>query len=318
MEGGLLTPEQVHAEFERVRETFHWLVETSSAAELRRPTDGTRWTNSQLSFHMLLGYFVVRSLLGLVRTIGRMPDGISRRFARVLNAGTRPFHLVNYLGGCAGALVLRGPRLTAAADRTIDALIDGWRARAARHRSSDALPDRMGSVLRRDDVASRGVPLRHHSLRLPPPATDPVVQGLTRLGDSACGGPAPCGPQPKERGPRVAGGGADSEQRHCHPGFGWPTHERRRGWGRGELAGRLVIAASPAVRAAVVTRRPKALVCAPGAVGVAMGRDLQLERCCAEHSAHSTVPDFPDCRSSCAAAAIESPGFARQDLRPLD
>ena len=54
---------------------------------------------------MLLGYFVVRSLLGLVRTIGRMPDGISRRFARVLNAGTRPFHLVNYLGGCAGALV---------------------------------------------------------------------------------------------------------------------------------------------------------------------------------------------------------------------
>ena len=122
MEGDRLTPEQVHAELERVRETFHRLVETSSAAELRRPTDGTRWTNSQLLFHMLLGYFVVRSLLGLVRTLGRLPDGISRQFARVLNAGTRPFHLVNYLGGCAGALVLHGPRLTAMADRTIDAL----------------------------------------------------------------------------------------------------------------------------------------------------------------------------------------------------
>jgi hypothetical protein len=78
-------PEQVHAELDRVRKTFHRLVETSSAAELRRPTDGTRWTNSQLLFHMLLGYFVVRSLLGLVRTLGRMPDGVSRRFARVLN-----------------------------------------------------------------------------------------------------------------------------------------------------------------------------------------------------------------------------------------
>lgn len=113
---------QVHAEFERVRETFHWLVETSSPSDLRRPTDGTRWTNAQLLFHMMLGYFVVRSLLRLVRILGRMPEGVSRRFAQVLNAGTRPFHTVNYLGGCAGALVLRGPRLTAMADRTIDAL----------------------------------------------------------------------------------------------------------------------------------------------------------------------------------------------------
>lgn len=114
--------DEVHAELERVRATFHRLVETSSAADLRRPTEGTRWTNSQLLFHMLLGYFVVRSLLRLVRALGRLPDGASRRFAQVLNAGTRPFHTVNYLGGCAGALVLRGPRLIAMADRTIDAL----------------------------------------------------------------------------------------------------------------------------------------------------------------------------------------------------
>lgn len=54
---------------------------------MRRPTDGTRSTNSQLLFHMLLGYFVVRSLLGLVRTLGQMPEGVSRRFAQLLNAG---------------------------------------------------------------------------------------------------------------------------------------------------------------------------------------------------------------------------------------
>lgn len=99
MSGVTPNREQVHVELERVRATFHQLVETSSTTDLRRRTDGTRWTNSQLLFHMLLGYFVVRSLLWLVRALGRLPDGVSRRFAQVLNAGTPPFHIVNYLGG---------------------------------------------------------------------------------------------------------------------------------------------------------------------------------------------------------------------------
>ena len=34
----------------------------------------------------------------------RLPDGFSRRFSVLLNAGTRPFHFVNYLGSCGGAL----------------------------------------------------------------------------------------------------------------------------------------------------------------------------------------------------------------------
>ena len=112
----------VHDELERARHAFHEMVRDASPAALRRRTDGTRWTNRQLLFHMLLGYLVVRTLLPLVRTLGRLPDRVSLTFARVLNAGTRPFHLVNYLGACGGALVLHDRRLIARVDRTIAAL----------------------------------------------------------------------------------------------------------------------------------------------------------------------------------------------------
>lgn len=57
---------------------------------------------------MLFGYLLVRNLLLLVRIFARLPDGFSRRFAAVLNAGTRPFHVVNYVGSLGGARVL-GP-----------------------------------------------------------------------------------------------------------------------------------------------------------------------------------------------------------------
>ena len=112
----------VHEELERARSTFHALLEHASDADLRSPTNGTRWTNGQLLFHMLLGYGVVRSVLPLVRTLGRLPDGFSRAFAGALDAATGPFHAVNYLGACAGATVLHGRRLAHQVDRTIDSL----------------------------------------------------------------------------------------------------------------------------------------------------------------------------------------------------
>ena len=111
-----------HEELERARSTFHALLEHASHVDLRAPTNGTRWTNGQLLFHMLLGYGVVRSLLPLVRTFDRLPDGFTRAFAGALNAAARPFHVVNYVGACAGATVFHGRRLTAQVDRTIDSL----------------------------------------------------------------------------------------------------------------------------------------------------------------------------------------------------
>jgi hypothetical protein len=124
-EAGVSQPtdrQAIHDELERARATLHTLVSEASASELRRSSAGTRWTNEQLLFHMLFGYLIVRTLLRLVRLFGRLPDGFSRVFASILNSGARPFHVVNYLGSCGGAVVFRGPRLTAKLDRTIASL----------------------------------------------------------------------------------------------------------------------------------------------------------------------------------------------------
>ncbi len=106
----------VHEELERSRATLHRLVAAASSADLRRGSGGTRWTNGQLRFHMVFGYLVVLRLLPLVRFFGRLPAGWSRAFSAVLNAGTRPSHVVNHLGSCGGALVFRGARLSARLD----------------------------------------------------------------------------------------------------------------------------------------------------------------------------------------------------------
>ena len=112
----------IHAELERVRLDLHRLVAQATASDLSRRTDGTRWTNGQMLWHMVFGYLIVWRLLPGVRLFGRLPAGYSRRFAAALNAGTRPFHVINYLGGCGGALVFHGPRLTRLLDRTVNQL----------------------------------------------------------------------------------------------------------------------------------------------------------------------------------------------------
>src|SRR5687767_7164388 len=103
--------QSIHDELERVRADLHHLVDRATAAELRRRTDGTRWTNGQMLWHMAFGYLLVHRLLPLARLFGRLPDPFSRTFAAVLDAGTGLFHHINYLGSCGGALVFHGPRL---------------------------------------------------------------------------------------------------------------------------------------------------------------------------------------------------------------
>jgi hypothetical protein len=124
----VVTRESVHDELERARLDFHALVAEASPHALRRHTDGTRWTNEQLLFHMVLGYGVVRVLLPLVKLMARLPDGVSRAWASLLNAATRPFHAVNYRGPCIAVRVVHGPRLVRSMDRVIAGL----------HRSLDA------------------------------------------------------------------------------------------------------------------------------------------------------------------------------------
>jgi hypothetical protein len=107
---------------ERVRTDFHHLVAIAADDDWAKPTAGTRWTNEQLLFHMVFGYMVVERLLVLVRVFGYLPGSFSRGFARMLNAATRPFHVVNYHGSCLAARVYNRNRMGVKLDRVIDSL----------------------------------------------------------------------------------------------------------------------------------------------------------------------------------------------------
>jgi hypothetical protein len=69
-----------------------------------------------------LGYLVVRALLILVRAFGLLPDRASKAFAWLLNTARRPFHLINYLGSCAGARIIPPARMPGMLDRITAAL----------------------------------------------------------------------------------------------------------------------------------------------------------------------------------------------------
>ena len=110
-------------DLERARGELHRLLaDAERTGAWTKPTRGTRWTNEQLLFHMVFGYMIVQRLLLLVRVMGRLPDRVSRVYARVLDAGTRPFDLINYYGSCAAATVYNRHRMGAKMDRVIASL----------------------------------------------------------------------------------------------------------------------------------------------------------------------------------------------------
>jgi hypothetical protein len=117
----MIDRQHIHDEMDQAYATFQQLIDEASRSDLSRLSDGTRWTNQQLLYHMMFGYLIVRRLLPIVRFFDRLPDWASRSFAAVLNAGTRPFHLVNYLGSWAGGTVL-GPIRT---ERLLKRIIEG-------------------------------------------------------------------------------------------------------------------------------------------------------------------------------------------------
>jgi hypothetical protein len=111
----------IRAEFEGAQATFHALLDSASEEELARPSNGTRWTNRQLLFHMLFGYMVVRNLLPLLKIINRLPDS-GRVFAAVLDAATTPFNIINYWGSCGASRLYSTQRMSRKFDAVIAAL----------------------------------------------------------------------------------------------------------------------------------------------------------------------------------------------------
>jgi hypothetical protein len=112
----------VHAELDRVQGDFHRLLGEATREGLARRTDGTRWTNEQMLFHMLLGYLIMAALLAMMAILGRLPRGVSRAYSGLLNRATGPFDLINFLGSCAGARVCGHRRMGAVLDRVLASL----------------------------------------------------------------------------------------------------------------------------------------------------------------------------------------------------
>ena len=106
----------------RVEADFAVLVGRAGRSDLRRSSSGTRWTNRQLLFHMLFGYLLIRRLRPLVLLLSRLPATVRRGFATTLNAATRPFHVINYLGSAAGGTVLSPRAVVRWTDTTIAAV----------------------------------------------------------------------------------------------------------------------------------------------------------------------------------------------------
>jgi hypothetical protein len=121
-EGIAMDRRDIDGELERAKADFHRLLGSATPAELRMRTNGTKWTNRQLLFHMLFGFLLVRVLLPVVKGVGRLPPAGSRAFAAILNAGTRPFHVLNYLSAIPGGTVLGSRAMGRLMDRTIDHL----------------------------------------------------------------------------------------------------------------------------------------------------------------------------------------------------
>ena len=116
-----LDRQRILAEMDATRAAFRHLTQ-SDVDKLRRPSNGTRWTNQQLLFHMLFGYLVVRALLPLVRLFGALPDPASRAFAAGLDRTRRPFNSINYWGSVAGGRLLSPQRMTAKLEQVITTL----------------------------------------------------------------------------------------------------------------------------------------------------------------------------------------------------
>ena len=109
--------QRVVDEYVRVRLEFRTIAEGMSREDLDRSTKGTRWSNQQMLFHLVLGYLVVRTLLPLCRIMSHLPPGASIAFAALLDNLVGPFDQVNYLGAVLGARLLTPQRLVTVLDR---------------------------------------------------------------------------------------------------------------------------------------------------------------------------------------------------------
>lgn len=86
-----------------VADDFEALVRDAPRDELDWASEGTRWSNRELLFHMWFGQRIARVMVPVMGGFSRLAPAVSRGYARVLTAGTAPYESVNYLSSVWGA-----------------------------------------------------------------------------------------------------------------------------------------------------------------------------------------------------------------------
>lgn len=94
--------DSLRADLEWVAADFAAILDTASPEELALPTKGTRWTNRQLLFHMLLGQRITRIVIVIMGVFSRLRPGASRTFAAGMSAATPAYDWLNWLGAVVG------------------------------------------------------------------------------------------------------------------------------------------------------------------------------------------------------------------------
>ena len=105
--GRVVLAAQTRAGLEWILTDFDRLVARADADQLDAPSNGTRWTNRQLLFHMWFGQRIARTFIPLIGGFSRLPPAASRTWSRILTAATRPYDWINYAASAAGGRVVR-------------------------------------------------------------------------------------------------------------------------------------------------------------------------------------------------------------------
>ncbi|MDQ0663190.1 hypothetical protein QFZ35_001688 [Arthrobacter ulcerisalmonis] len=125
----VLDSDPVKADLLWIAADFRDIVVGACGDELDLPSIGTRWTNRQLLFHMVLGQNITLSGIPLLGLFSHLPPSASRHWSRLLDSGARPYNWVNWAGSAAGGQVLKPAGTLRMMDRTTR-LIVNWYSHA--------------------------------------------------------------------------------------------------------------------------------------------------------------------------------------------
>ena len=121
--------DRVRADLLWIAADFREIIQSAKADELCLPSRGTRWTNRQLLFHLVLGQNIALSGIWLLGLFSRLPPSASRSWSRLLDACAGPYNRVNWAGSAAAGQVLKPQGMQRMMDRTTRTIV-GWYDRA--------------------------------------------------------------------------------------------------------------------------------------------------------------------------------------------